>query len=232
MQVQVAILAAGLGTRLGKPHPKPLTRLSTGQSIMERQIGSLRGAFGADARILTVVGYKMDLIVEAHPDVLFAYNEAYDSTNTSKSLLKALRLSNSGGVLWMNGDVVFDERVLDVVGDHIRDDRSFVCVNTDSVAEEEVKYTLDDRGMIAGLSKQVEGALGEAVGINFVAGKDKAALITRLDECDDTDYFEYGIELAIQKDGLAFEPVDISEFPCVEVDFEADLGRANAMLAR
>src|SRR5579875_3768620 len=230
MQVQVAILAAGLGTRLGKPHPKPLTRLSTGQSIMERQIGSLRAAFGDGARIITVVGYKMDLVVEAHPDVLFAYNEAYDSTNTSKSLLKVLRLSNPGGVLWLNGDVVFDRRVLDVIADRIRDDRSFVCVNTDSVAEEEVKYTVDDRGLIAELSKQVQGALGEAVGINFVAGKDKAALIARLDDCDDTDYFEYGIELAIEKDGSAFEPVDISAYPCVEVDFEADLGRANAML--
>jgi choline kinase len=232
MQVQAAILAAGLGTRLGKPFPKPLTPLTTGQSIMERQIASLRAAFGADARITAVVGYKMDLIMEAHPDILFTYNEAYDSTNTSKSLLKALRLSNPGGVLWMNGDVVFDQRVLDVVAEHIRQDRSFVCVNTDSVADEEVKYTLDDRGMIAGLSKQVVGALGEAVGINFVAGQDKPALVNRLEECDDNDYFEYGIELAIEKDGLAFEPVDISEYPCVEVDFEADLGRANSMLAR
>jgi choline kinase len=232
MQVQVAILAAGLGTRLGKPHPKPLTPLTTGQSIMERQITSLRAAFGVEVRIVAVVGYKMDLIIEAHPDLLFAYNEAYDSTNTSKSLLKALTLSGPGGVLWLNGDVVFDQRVLDVVAEHIRQDRSFVCVNTDSVADEEVKYTLDDRGMIAGLSKQVVGALGEAVGINFVAGKDKPALINRLDECDDTDYFEYGIELAIEKDGLAFEPVDISAYPCVEVDFEADLGRANSMLGR
>lgn len=230
MQLQVAILAAGFGTRLGKPYPKPLTRLSSGETIMERQVACMRASFGSDVRIVAVVGYKMDLVIEAQPDLLFAYNESYDSTNTSKSLLKALRLSDAGGVLWLNGDVVFDPRVLDVVADHIRRDRSFVCVNTDSVAEEEVKYTLDDRGLIDQLSKQVVGALGEAVGINFVAGKDKAALIERLGECDDNDYFEYGIELAIQKDGLAFEAVDISAYPCVEVDFEADLGRANSML--
>lgn len=232
MLVQVAILAAGLGTRLGRPHPKALTPLTTGQSIMERQLASLRAAFGADARIIAVVGYKLDLIIEAHPDILFAYNQAYDSTNTSKSLRKALQLSHPGGVLWMNGDVVFDQRVLDIVADRIRQDRSFVCVNTDSVADEEVKYTVDDRGLIAELSKQVDGARGEAVGINFVSAQDKPALINRLGECDDDDYFEYGMELAIKKDGLAFEPVDISAYPCVEVDFEDDLGRANAMLAR
>lgn len=231
MQVQVVILAAGFGTRLGRPHPKVLTPLSTGESIMERQIASVRAAFGTDVRIIAVVGYKMDLVIEANPDILFAYNEAYDSTNTSKSLRKALLLSNPGGVLWMNGDVVFDDRVLHVVADRIRDDRSFVCVNTDSVADEEVKYTVDDHGLIAELSKQVHGALGEAVGINFVAGRDKSVLLQRLDECDDHDYFEYGMELAIKKDGVAFEPVDISSYRCVEVDFEDDLVRANAMLA-
>ena len=232
MQVQVVILAAGLGTRLGRPHPKVLTPLTTGQSIMERQIASLRAAFGADVRIIAVVGYKMDLVIEANPDILFAYNEVYDSTNTSKSLSKALQLSSPGGVLWINGDVVFDDRVLEVVADRIRRDRSFVCVNTDSVADEEVKYTLDNHGLIAQLAKHVDGALGEAVGINFVAAQDKPALIDRLGECHDDDYFEYGMELAINKDGLAFEPVDISSYRCVEVDFEADLARANAMLAR
>ena len=76
------------------------------------------------------------------------------------------------------------------------------------------------------LSKQVADALGEAVGINLVAGKDKAALIRRLDECADQDYFERGIELAIEKDGLKVTPVDISDLFAVEVDFAEDLVRA------
>ena len=116
------------------------------------------------------------------PDISFVYNEVYDSTNTSKSLLKALRLSQPGGVLWLNGDVVFDPQVLPLIQEHIEAGRSFVCVNTESVAEEEVKYTLDDDGYIKELSKQVVGGLGEAVGINFISAEDKATLIQRLDE--------------------------------------------------
>ena len=85
--------------------------------------------------------------------------------------------------------------------------------------------------MIKELSKTVVGGLGEAVGINYVSADDKAALIVRLDECDDQDYFERGIELAIEKDGLSFEPVDISEFQVVEVDFDDDLTRANAFVS-
>ena len=32
-QVQVTILAAGMGTRLGRPFPKPLTRLKAGETL-------------------------------------------------------------------------------------------------------------------------------------------------------------------------------------------------------
>ena len=131
----------------------------------------------------------------------------------------------------MNGDVVFDPRVLGIVEERIRNGQSFVCVDRASVAEEEVKYTLGEDGMIKELSKTVVGGLGEAVGINYVSADDKAALIVRLDECDDQDYFERGIELAIEKDGLSFEPVDISEFQVVEVDFDVVLSRAIAFVS-
>ena len=231
MAIQVVILAAGLGTRLGKPHPKPLTPLTSGESIMRRAVNSLRGAYGDEVFVTAVVGFKLDLVIEAMPDISFVYNEVYDSTNTSKSLLKALRLSQPGGVLWMNGDVVFDHRVLRMVRERIEAGRSFVCVNTDSVAEEEVKYTLDGDGFIKELSKQVVDGLGEAVGINYIAADDKAKLVARLDECGDQDYFERGLELAIAEDGLQVEALDISEFQVVEVDFEDDLQRANSFVA-
>ena len=231
MAIQVVILAAGLGTRLGKPHPKPLTPLSSGESIMRRAVNALRTSYGEEVFVTAVVGFKLDLVIEAMPDISFVYNEVYDPTNTSKSLLKALQLSQPGGVLWMNGDVVFDARVLGLIHDKIDAGKSFVAVNTDSVAEEEVKYTLDDDGYIAELSKTVVGGLGEAVGINFVSAEDKKALIARLEEAEDQDYFERGIELAIEKDGLRIEAVDISEYQIVEVDFEEDLTRANSNIA-
>ena len=229
MTVQAVILAAGMGTRLGRPWPKPLTPLSDGRTIMQQQVDNLQGAF-ADLRITTVVGFKLELILEAFPDVTYVYNEAYDQTNTNRSLLKALRQSADGGVLWMNGDVVFDPAVLERVKDLIAAEQSFICVNTAVVGEEEVKYTVDADGYVDRLSKTVQGALGESVGINYIGAGDKARLIERLAECEDLDYFERGIELMIERDGIQVTPYDIRDLFAVEVDFEEDLSRANAHL--
>jgi choline kinase len=227
MAIQVVILAAGMGTRLGKPWPKPLTQLSDGRSIMQQQMENVQAVFGDKARVTVVVGFKLEMIMEAHPTASFVYNEVYDQTNTSKSLLRALRASQENGVLWLNGDVVFDHKVLERVADRIAADKSFVCVNTSATADEEVKYTVDAKGYIKELSKTVKGALGEAVGINFISSHEKADVITQLDACGEQDYFERGLELAIEKHGLQMEPIDISDLFAVEVDFQDDLDRAN-----
>jgi len=227
--VQVVILAAGMGTRLGRSTPKPLTRLQDGRTIQRRQVEALRSAFGDDVDITVVVGFSSDQLMAASPDVRFAYNPHFATTNTSKSLWRGLSTCREGGVLWLNGDVVFDPEVLEHVLGWVRADESFVCVNTEAVADEEIKYTLDDDGCIRELSKTVVGGLGEAVGINYVSSEDRAALIEHLDVCGDQDYFERAIETAIEFEGLRFRPLDISAFPAVEVDFERDLERANAI---
>ena len=228
MSIQVVILAAGMGTRLSRPLPKPLTELKDGRSIMQQQVDNLKTAFGADYRLTTVVGFKMESIIERFPEATYVYNEEYDQTNTSKSLLRALKASGDGGVLWMNGDVVFDPEVLRRVTPMINTDESFVVVNHSSVADEEVKYTLDAEGFDMGRNKKVD--LGEAVGINFVSSKDKAAVIKRLDEVADQDYFERGLELAIANGEAKFKAVDISDLYAVEVDFAEDLARANEVI--
>ncbi len=229
-QVNVVILAAGLGTRLGKPFPKPLTPLADGRSIMGQQFDNIFAVFGERARVCVVVGFKHELIMEHVPEAVFVYNENYDVTNTNRSLLKALRSSPPGPVLWMNGDVVFEPTLLQRLAESMTADESAIAVNCASVAEEEVKYTVDGSGFVAQLSKQVplSDALGEAVGVNIVGSRDKATLINRLAQCADQDYFERGIELAIEYDGMQVRPVDISDLFAVEVDTGEDLVRANA----
>ena len=218
-----------MDTRLHRPHPKPLTVLRDGRSILQQQFDNLAQWFPGRG-VNVVVGFKKELVMEALPDGIYHYNPDFDRTNTSKSLLRALRHAGDGGALWLNGDVVFEPELLDALAPCLTAGQSAVCVNTESVGEEEVKYTVDGDGFIAGLSKTVEGGLGEAVGINYVAGADVPVLLRRLEACDPQDYFERGIETAIAEDGMRVRPVDISRWSCLEVDFQADLDRANSTL--
>ncbi len=226
--MKIVILAAGIGSRLGNPLPKPLTLLKSGKSIMQQQIDNLTQHFDTDD-INIVVGFKKELILEGFPDQTFIYNPLFDQTNTSKSLLKALKKLHNEPVMWLNGDVVFDADIFIELMPTIVANKSFVCVNTQKVGEEEVKYTLDSKGFIDKLSKQVKNGAGEAVGINFISSKDINTLIARLEECADNDYFERGIEMAIERDNLKVSAIDISRFRCMEIDFKEDLDNANKL---
>lgn len=224
--MKIVILAAGIGSRLGNPFPKPLTPLKSGDTIMKQQINNLSSYFNFDD-INIVVGFKKDLIMEHQPNATYIYNPIFDQTNTSKSLLKALKKYVGESVLWLNGDVVFDKKIFDLLTPYINKNESFVSVNNEDVGDEEVKYTLDSKGFINEISKTVENGLGEAVGINFISSKDMNFFIKRLEECNDNDYFERGIETAIQNDQIKVLAVDISKYKCVEIDFIEDLDNAN-----
>lgn len=227
--MKIVILAAGIGSRLGNPFPKPLTPLKDGQSIMAKQLRNIALHFDIND-VTTVVGFKKELIMERFPEVNYVYNPFFDTTNTSKSLLQALKKHRGKSVLWFNGDVVFEENLLQVLQKDINQKNSFIAVNTSSVAEEEVKYTLKD-GYVNKLSKQVKNALGEAVGINFISAKDLDIFITQLEKCNDNDYFEKGLEMAISQDNLKVKAIDISKYNCIEVDFKEDLQKANKLFS-
>ena len=190
--MKIIILAAGIGSRLGNPFPKPLTPLKDGRNIMQRQIDNITTYFDIND-ITTVVGFKKNLIMEQFPEVNYVYNPFFDRTNTSNSLLRALKKHRGNSILWFNGDVVFDHQLLSLLLDDIKNNQSFISVNTQSVSDEEVKYTLKD-GFVEYLSKVVKNGLGEAVGINFISSNDLDVFIHQLEKCDDNDYFEKGLE--------------------------------------
>lgn len=225
--MKIIILAAGIGSRLGNPFPKPLTPLNDGKSIMHRQISAISKHFDIND-VSIVVGFKKDLIMERFPDVSYVYNQFFDRTNTSKSLLKALKKHKNESVLWLNGDVVFDDKLFDVLKADIEANNSFISVNTSRVADEEVKYTLKD-GFVDQLSKEVKNGLGEAVGINFISSNDIDAFVAQLEKCEQQDYFEKGLELAIRDNGVQIKATDISKYDCIEVDFKEDLENAKTL---
>jgi choline kinase len=159
--------------------------------------------------------------MEEFPDVFYKYNPFYYVTNTSKSLLAGINDLNDD-VMWANGDVIFDENI---VQDIISFNGNVVSVNKAACGEEEVKYRTDCNGKICEISKIVDKPEGEAVGINKICRKDLAIFKDALRTCDDNDYFERGLEIIIQKN-ITIRPLDVSNYKCIEVDFEDDWKRA------
>jgi len=213
--MKAVILAAGVGSRLGRPYPKSLSKLPDGETILGRQIRLLR-KYGID-EIIVVVGFKMHLIMESFPEVYYKYNPVYYITNTSKSLLCGIQ-DFIVDLVWLNGDVICDEEVIKRI---INAKGNAVAVTPAKCGEEEVKYKTNSEGYITAISKSVENAEGEALGINKVVSEDLADFKECLQNCNDDDYFEKGIEFMIER-GKKFKAIDVFGYRCIEVDFQED----------
>ncbi|OQX92752.1 MAG: UDP-N-acetylglucosamine pyrophosphorylase [candidate division Zixibacteria bacterium 4484_95] len=217
--MKAVILAAGMGLRIGKPVPKALLELPSGESILSRQVRIFKSEGIED--ISVVVGYKKELIMSHIPDVRFIFNPEYRNTNTAKSLLCALE-GVEDDIIWANGDLVYDENILTL----LKSQRfNTIVVNNAKCGEEEVKYLVDKSGNVISISKEIENGQGEALGINLIKKKSIKVFIKALNECKDTDFFEKAIQILIDR-GVIFKHLDVSDYRCIEIDFEEDLNRA------
>ena len=223
--MKVLILAAGIGSRLGRSHPKALTSLLDDKSIMSHQIEGLSHYVNIK-EIFVVVGYKKEMIIQKFPEVSFLSNEKYKTTNTSQSLLIGLNELIGNDIIWLNGDVYFDHRVISRIIDCTG---SCMAVNRDRVGAEEVKYRTNSEGFVVEVSKEVYEPEGESLGIHKIPSKEVPILVKYLSNCQENDYFEKGLEFAIQS-GLKVTAVDISDLTCMEIDFREDLEAVNNIL--
>jgi len=212
------ILAAGMGTRLNSQIPKPLSKITNEKTILDFQMTSLIKKIGNN-NILIVVGFLKDLIISKFPNLNFIDNENYQKTNTSKSLLLALKKIDDD-IIWMNGDVYFDEGVLDIL---LNENNSCCLVDDKRCGDEEVKYSINQDGFIKELSKSVKNPKGEALGINVIRKKDLNDFRKELEQVEDNDYFEKALENLIKKNKLKLVPIPVGKLFCKEIDFKNDL---------
>jgi L-glutamine-phosphate cytidylyltransferase len=217
-QMKAIILAAGAGKRLGGSIPKPLTSLVNGKTIMDFQVERLSKIVGVK-NITVVVGYKKEMIIEKFPQLSFVYNDAFAQTNTSKSLLLALR--NIGDdAMWLNGDVYFDA---DTLGLLLNTGFSCCLVDRKRCGREEVKYDLNEDGFIHHISKNIRKPQGECLGVNVILKKDLDIFRDELEKVGNQDYFEKAMENLTVPKKINLKPVDAGSFYCNEIDFKKDL---------
>jgi choline kinase len=222
------ILAAGFGSRLGHDMPKALIPWGKG-TILDHQLQRLKEA-GVE-EVCVVVGFQKERVaahLKGHPGVKLAENPRFMDTNTAKSMLIGLQALPHGGVVTLNGDVVFDPGILPLILDQPA--TTTLAVDPRVCGDEEIKYRIRG-GRLQGLSKQVHGE-GEAVGINYIAPDDRGLLATALAYTEDGAYFERGIEFILPFTRNPVRCVPIGQRRAVEIDFPGDLEAARRLFAQ
>ena len=234
--MRALILAAGVSRRL-YPHtyatPKCLLEVG-GKAIIHYQLEALKELGVKD--ITMIVGYYREMLIanieKNFPDLRFNFvvNHHYFETNTAYSVY-AGRESFNGEYLLMNADVVYPKELLSkLFNSHYE---NALAVDVKSCGREEVKVIDGGENKITAIGKELieDQCLGEFIGVakfsSVFVEQFIRALGSLIEAGGKNDYFEAGIEQLLEK--LQVHYVDVSEYPCLEIDFIEDLESAREL---
>ena len=230
------ILAAGVSRRL-YPHtyntPKCLLEVG-GKPIIHYQLEALLDLGVKDISI--VVGYHREILIRHLKDNFptlnfnFIINHHYFETNTAYSVYIGKKVLNENHIL-MNADVVYPKGLLNKLIDTKH--KTALAVDIKSCGREEVKVIDGGSDKIAAIGKELieTQCLGEFIGVAKLS-KDFCNLFSNslkdlIDSGGVNDYFESAIQPILKKIDIYY--VDVSEFPCMEIDFIEDLEKARSL---
>ena len=228
------ILAAGVGHRLGNAAPKVLLEFG-GKSLLARHLAALHANGVGD--IALTVGHRADLIraelsrLGALDRVALVENPRYREGSIVSLAVQGARLTAGNRVLLMDGDVLYDDRMIARL---LRADADNVLLLDQTIepGDEPVKICLRGQTIVdfAKLPEHPYDRHGESVGFfRFSVGM-AAALAERALAYVEAGRASAEYEAAIRDLILAhpdhFGYEDISDLPWTEIDFEADVARA------
>lgn len=239
------VLAAGAGRRL-RPDtdtlPKTLLPVAGPTTILDIVLRNLAASGLTD--IVLVVGHAAGMIASQVPalerahgvTLTLVHNDRARDWNNAYSLWLARHHFARGAVL-VNGDTVHpvsvEKTLLSARG------AAGVILAIDNVkplAEEEMKVVLDERGLLARITKRMDPALahGEYIGATLIEAAAAPPLADALEATWRRDpglYYEDGYqELADRGGEVAVAPIGAVDW--VEVDDHDDLRRARQIAAR
>ena len=232
--MRAIILAAGVARRLYPltfDKPKCLLEVA-GQPILDYQVKALKQVGISKATI--VVGYYKGMIINHLKtnfdefEFNFVNNPHFFETNTSYSLHLCEDVLREGECLLMNGDVLYPVELLQRVLDDEKD--NVLAVEVKQCGKEEVKVIegADERIVAIGKELIQENSLGEFIGVAKLSEAFNSQFTDSLSQLIEAggkaDYFEAAIHPLLAKMQLHY--VDVSDLPCIEIDFLEDLDKA------
>ena len=234
--MKALILAAGVSRRL-YPHtyntPKCLLEVG-GKPIINYQLEALSELGIKD--ITMIVGYHREMLIENveknFPMINFNFiiNHHYFETNTAYSVYLGKEALSKEHLL-MNADVVYPKELLSKL--YYSSFENVLAVDVKSCGREEVKVIDGGQNKITAIGKDLieDKCLGEFIGVAKFSSEfmnDFVKALGRLIEAGGkNDYFEAGIEQLLETQLVHY--IDVSEYPCLEIDFMEDLELARKL---
>ena len=235
--MRAVILAAGVGRRLGAGEPKVLLRFG-GRTLLERHLAVLAALGVGDVTI--GIGYQA-LAIErtlaslGQTDVSTIYNPDYAQGSILTLWCVREALTAGGPVLLMDGDVLYDRRVLEPLVETQHAD----CLLVDRAYEpgdEPVKVGVRD-GVPVDFGKTIAPAVeahGESVGFFRLGERTANALVETAGRMIEEGGRERPMEDAVAAVLRAASPPfgfeDVTGLPWIEIDFPEDVDRAETVI--
>jgi choline kinase len=225
------LLAAGVGRRLGGIHQGPKVLLEFGgRSLIERHLDAL--THSGVTEIAVTVGYEAETlskILARRADTVD--NPAYRDGSIVSLWVQRARLRSGRPVLLMDGDVLYDSRMMERL--LAADGEAVLLVDCElEPGDEPVKVCFRD-GLMVDFGKCPEHAHdwhGESVGFFKFSPAMAAALADACEAYIDAGRVDVEYEEAI-RDLILTQPrrfsyVDVTDLPWTEIDFPDDVEKA------
>ena len=236
--MKAVILAAGVSRRLYPltyEIPKCLIKVGD-TAILDRQLKTLESSNINE--VIIVVGYYRELIIEhvknKFPDLTFKFviNHHYFETNTAYSLRLCNDFIDNKSFLLMNADVLYPKEVLNRVISSVKN--NVLAVEIKPCGREEVKVIEGKSNRLVAIGKKLieDNCLGEFIGVAKFSKEFSVEFLRSLNELisagGTSDYFEAAIHPLMSENDIYYE--DVSDLPCIEVDFIEDLEKAQKLV--
>ena len=236
--MKALILNSGMGTRMGKytkEHPKCMTDLIDGETVISKQLKALLNCGIKDVVITT--GYFNDVLMDycnslnLPVNFTFVLNPLYSETNYIYSIYCAKEVLRDEDIVLLHGDLVFDESVL---RDILAFDKSCMKVSsTLPLPEKDFKAV-------------IHGGLVKKVGVEFFDNAMEAQALYKLNSEEWNkwldkieDYCENGkrkcyAEVAFNEisDDCIIHAYDVRDRLCTEIDTPEDWEKVLELLKK
>lgn len=227
--MKALILNSGSGTRMGQEtlkYPKCMVDIYGKETIISRQLQQLKDVGINDVIITTGsladVLRKYVLSLNVDINITFVHNEDYQKTNYIYSIYKARKELAEEDILLMHGDLVFENKVLDIL---LSDSGSGMVVSsTLDLPQKDFKAVLQD-GRIKKIGIDFFDQSLAAQPLYKLEAKDFSIWLRKIEEyCQNGNVTCYA-ENAFNdiSDEMELKPVDITDMLCSEIDTVADL---------